>query len=90
VIFFGLLAGKVYADIDTVNVPADIYYGGSNLNSAVNTAISESNLSGTIFELNLNSRYIHNGSITVPAGEQLTIIAPEPGTTQDTAPPQIL
>jgi hypothetical protein len=74
---------------DTVNVFGDIS-GEGNLNKAVEAVVDTGNLSNTVFKLQLNSRYVLTDSILVPAGEHLTIIAPESGTTQATAPPQIL
>lgn len=78
------------AQPDTVDVPGDISPGEGSLNTAIQTAIDARTLSNKVFKLELNSRYVLNGTITVPAGEHLTIVAPEPGTTQATAPPQIL
>jgi len=78
---------KVTAQMDTVYVPGDVT-GEGNLNSAVTAHIG--NLSNTVFSLELNGYYILSEQITIPDGEHLTIIAPEPGTTQETAPPQIV
>ncbi|HEX9933810.1 MAG TPA: hypothetical protein VGB38_01335, partial [bacterium] len=78
------------AQIDTVNVSSDVPPVEGNLNNAVEAAISSGKLSSTVFKLNLDSRYIINRTITVPAGERLTIDAQEPGKTQDKAPPQIV
>ena len=47
-------------------------------------------LSNTVFMLEPFGYYVLTDSILVPAGEHLTIAAPEPGLTQETAPPQIL
>ncbi len=90
VAFLSLFTEKVCADMDTVYVAGDSIPDRSNLNDAVEAASSSGKLSSTVFELKLNSRYILNRSIIVPGGEQLTIVAPEPGATQETAPPQIL
>ena len=86
-IFFSL---QMLAQTDTVDVPSDITPEGGNLNEAVNTATESGTLSTTIFKLELNGYYVLSDSILVPPGEHLTIIAPEPGLTQETAPPQIL
>ena len=77
------------AQLDTVRVPSDTSTEGS-LNAAVAAASSEGKLSTTVFRLEPYGRYVLTGAINVPAGEKLTIIAPEPGITQETAPPQIL
>ncbi len=81
---------QLLAQTDTVGVTGDVPPGEGNLNNAVEAAISSGKLSSTVFDLNPNSRYIINRTITVPIGETLTIIAPEPGMTRETAPPQIL
>ena len=76
---------------ETVNVPSDSKEGTEgNLNKAISNVVAQGKLSTTVFMLELNGRYILDSGIVVPQGEQLTIIAPEPGTTQETAPPQIL
>ena len=77
------------AQLDTVRVPSDTTTEGS-LNDAVAAARSAGKLSTTVFLLEPYGRYVLTGAINVPAGEKLTIIAPEPGITQETAPPQIL
>jgi hypothetical protein len=76
------------AETDTVRVPSDSAPAGGNLNAAVATAAGK--LSRTVFVLEPNGYYILRGTISVPAGEHLIIVAPEPGTTQPTAPPQIV
>jgi hypothetical protein len=83
----GIRAG---AQTDTVRVPSDSAPGGGNLNAAVRSAAEAGNLSRTVFVLEPSGYYILSGTIAVPAGERLTIVAPEPGTTQATAPPQIV
>jgi hypothetical protein len=75
---------------DTVFVKSDVSPGEGNLNSAVKMVTAAGKLSGTIFTLEPNGYYILTDSILVPAGEHLTISAPEPGITQKTAPPQIV
>ena len=46
-------------------------------------------LSNTVFRLKPYGLYVLSATITVPAGTKLTIVAPDPGTTQETAPPMI-
>ncbi len=90
VLFISLLSvpETVFTQI-IVNVPGDSSPEGGNLNTAVETAIKSGTLSSSIFQLQLNSRYILSKPITIPRGEHLTIVAPDPGLTQHTAPPQI-
>lgn len=78
------------AQQDTIAVPSDIPPSTGNLNTAVTTAIAAKRLSTTVFKLEPSGYYVLNDSIVVPAGDHLTIIAPAPGATQATAPPQIL
>lgn len=42
------------------------------------------------FRIKPNGCYILVETITIPPGKYLTIIAPEPGQTQETAPPQVV
>jgi hypothetical protein len=72
-----------------VQVPSD-FTGEGNLNNAVQTAINSGTLSNTIFELEPFGYYILTGTIVVPVGQHLQIVAPKPGNTQTTAPPQIV
>lgn len=72
-----------------VQVPSDLT-GEGNLNNAVQAAIDAGTLSNTIFELEPFGYYILTGAIVVPVGEHLEIVAPKPGNTQETAPPQIV
>ena len=89
-VFSLFLTEEVCADTDTVYVAGDSIPEKSNLNDAVESVSSSGKLSSTVFALKLNSHYILNRSMIVPAGEKLTIIAPEPASTQEAAPPQIL
>lgn len=75
-----------------VEVPGYIETGGveGTLNTAVTNAINSGTLSTTVFKLKQFERYILTETITVPAGQHLTIVADEPGTAQETAPPQIM
>ncbi|HEY9167552.1 MAG TPA: T9SS type A sorting domain-containing protein [Candidatus Kryptonia bacterium] len=82
---------SLYAQTDTVDVPADGASGG-NLDGAINTAISQGTLSNTVFRLAAGSGYgqdyILNGIVTTPVHQKLTIIAPDP--TPSSPPPQIV
>ena len=76
---------------DTVHVQDSFDTGlEGTLNTAVTAAINGGTLSNTVFKLKPYGLYIINGTITVPAGTRLTIVADEPGTDQLSAPPQIL
>ncbi|MGA9121103.1 MAG: T9SS type A sorting domain-containing protein [Bacteroidota bacterium] len=78
------------AQTDTVDVPSDRGHGEGGLNAAVSAAIGSGTLSKTVFRLEPFGYYILDSTITVPAGTRLTIVAPEPGMTQQTAPPMIV
>ncbi len=69
-----------------------VYTGGSegSLNTAVQAAIDAGKLSTTVFKLNANDGYPLTGTIQVPIGQTLELVAPQPGATQETAPPQLL
>jgi len=85
-----LLATSLYAQKTTVQVPSDVAPGEGNLNNAIQAAINGGTLSNTIFELEPYGYYVSIGRIIVPVGEHLEIVGPEPGTTQQTALPQIV
>ncbi|MDP2885781.1 MAG: T9SS type A sorting domain-containing protein [Ignavibacteria bacterium] len=90
---FILLSGAcwTYSLAQTVvKVPSDNPPQEGNLNTAVQAAITAGKLSQTTFELEPYGYYVLTGTINVPAGQKLTVTAPEPGTTQAKAPPQIV
>ena len=83
---------QIFSQPDTV-VVKDFYSSGGiegTLNTAVQAVIDTGDLSNTVFKLQPFGYYILTDSILVPSGKRLTIIAPEPGNTQETSPPQIL
>jgi hypothetical protein len=84
-----LLPFGLFAQTDTVDVPSDYGVGEGSLNTAVSAKIAAGTLSNTVFRLQPYGLYILSSTITVPAGKRLTIVAPQPGTTQETAPPMI-
>jgi hypothetical protein len=90
VVLFLINSLYVFAQTDTVFVQSDILPGEGNLNTAVKTVTDAGKLSNTVFMLEPFGYYVLIDSILVPAGEHLTIAAPEPGLAQETAPPQIL
>lgn len=70
-----------FTQINMVNVISDILPDEGNLNHAIQVALRKGALSKTVFKLEPYGYYILNGAITVPAGELLTSVAPEPGIT---------
>ncbi|MBO8131006.1 MAG: T9SS type A sorting domain-containing protein [Candidatus Marinimicrobia bacterium] len=89
VVTFPLLFGQ---QKDTVDVPGYWESGGQEgtLNEAVQEAINNGTLSNTVFRLKPYEQYVLTATIEVPEGETLELVAPPPGNTQETAPPQIL
>ena len=85
-----ICAYSIFAQADTIRVAGDVFPGQGNLNKIIKQVTEEGKLSGSVFKLELNSRYILTGKIVIPEGEKLKIEAPEPGKTGGTAPPQIL
>ena len=63
--------------------------GEGTLNTAISAKITAGTLSNTVFRLKPYGLYVLSSTITVPAGKKLTLVAPDPGTTQETAPPMI-
>jgi hypothetical protein len=86
-----LFPAPLFAQPDTVDVLDFFEPGGGEgtLNTAVSAKISAGTLSNTVFRLKPYGLYVLSSTITVPAGTKLTIVAPDPGTTQETAPPMI-
>ena len=81
---------RSFAQMDTVVVPSDTGPGEGNLNRLVDSVTLAGKISTTVFRLEQDGRYVLTSEITVPAGKHLRIIAQEPGTTQESAPPQLL
>ncbi|HCV44227.1 MAG TPA: hypothetical protein DGH68_12135 [Bacteroidetes bacterium] len=78
-----VFSSPLYA-IDTVYVASGI----GTLNTAVDQNIAD--LNSKAFKLEPFGLYILTATITVPAGQHLRVVADDPGTTQQTAPPQIM
>jgi hypothetical protein len=89
-IFLALLVPVLLSAQTIVKVASDAGSNEGNLNLAVQAATTAGTLSSTTFQLEPNGYYVLTGAINVPAGQTLTIVAPAPGTTQATAPPQIV
>ncbi len=81
----------LWAQTDTVDVVDFFSPGGGEgtLNTAIQAKITAGTLSNTVFRLKPYGLYVLSSTITVPAGKKLTLIAPDPGSTQETAPPMI-
>ncbi|MDZ7374074.1 MAG: T9SS type A sorting domain-containing protein [candidate division KSB1 bacterium] len=88
-VIFGLTGVGSAQQKDTVYVPSDLT-GEGNLNVAVQQKIDEGKLSQTVFKLERLGYYILTGTITVPQGQHLEIVAPPVGRVQEEAPPQIV
>ena len=88
------LATTLYAQAqkDTVAVPG--YYESGNqygtLNNAIEAAVLNGTINNTVFKLTPYEVYVLSGSIFMDHGENLEIVAPKPGSTQESAPPQIV
>jgi len=85
------LGSMIYAQKDTVLVQG--YYATNQygtLNDAVETARTNGTINNTVFKLELYDVYVLSRSIFMSFGENLEIVAPKPGNTQETAPPQIV
>lgn len=85
------LSGSAFAQKDTVLVNGVKNGGGEgSLNNAIAAAQQEGKLSETVFKLVPFDIYILTSSVITAPGEHLEIVAPKPGTSQQTAPPQII
>lgn len=86
------LSGFAFAQKDTVNVlgyyESGFVYG--TLNDAIDAAIADGSISNTVFKLTPYEQYVLSKSIYLDHGQDLEIVAPAPGTDQESAPPQIL
>jgi len=89
-VFLMLLVPAVLAAQTIVPVPSDNPPDIGHLNTLIQTAIDGGKLSTTTFQLEALGYYVLTGTINIPAGQTLTIVAPEPGTTQNGSLPQIL
>ena len=85
------------AQTDTITVTSDLTTNTEgNLNIAISQVIVADSLnhtnkfSNTVFKLEPYGYYILTGTITTPKHAKLTIVGPTPGTTQLSAPPQIV
>ncbi|MGK9367452.1 T9SS type A sorting domain-containing protein [Melioribacter sp. Ez-97] len=81
----------LYAQKDTVVVPG-FYETGQygTLNDAIEKAINDGTINNTVFKLNPYEVYVLSRSIYLDHGQNLELVAPKPGDTQESAPPQIV
>lgn len=73
-----------------VDVPSDPPGSSGSLNNAIQSAIDGGTLSSTVFNLEAYGYYVLSGWIEIPLNQHLQITAPDPGTTQNEALPQIV
>lgn len=90
VLFPCFLWAQTIVDVESDYNPSTGEVVEGHLNAAIQTALDQGQLSNTTFRLAAAGYYVLTGTINVPAGERLTIIAPTPGSTPETAPPQIV
>ena len=88
----GFLSSGAYAQKDTVAVQGYYESGGTygTLNAAIQAAKDNGTINNTVFRLTPYDIYVLSSSIFIDHGESLDIWAPEPGDTQESAPPQIV
>ena len=98
-LLFGVVMVPIllHAQTDTILVVSDLTTATEgNLNNAISKVIVADSVnhtnkfSNTVFKLEPYGYYILTGTITTPKHSLLTIVGPTPGTTQLTAPPQIV
>ena len=85
------LSSVLYAQKDTVAVQG--YYEVNRygtLNDAIEAAKSNGTINNTVFKLTPYDVYVLSRTISLDHGQNLEIVAPKPGTTQESAPPQIV
>ena len=87
-----LVSVSLFAQQKDTTYVNGMYSGGAegSLNVAVQQATAAGKLSTTVFKLKPYDWYVVDGTIEVPAGQTLEIVAPPAGSTQESAPPQIL
>ncbi len=87
-----VLATLLFAQQKDTTYVKGMYSGGQEgeLNNAVLEAVAAGKLSSTVFKLNAYDWYVVNGTLEVPLGQTLELVAPKPGATQNEAPPQLL
>jgi hypothetical protein len=89
------LTVSLFGQLTPVNVVSDLTTSTEgNLNNAISDVINAdptgAQLSNTVFNLEPYGYYILTATITTPPHSHLHIVGPDPGTTQETALPQIV
>ena len=86
---FGSMA---YAQKDTVYVEGYWEAGEveGTLNDAINAAKNGGTINNTVFKLTQYDQYVLTSRISLGKNENLEIVADKPGSTEESAPPQIL
>ncbi|MBK7106505.1 MAG: T9SS type A sorting domain-containing protein [Ignavibacteriae bacterium] len=92
ILVFLLLNIVSLAQKDTVHVLGLYESGGTygTLNTAIEDAITNGTINNTVFKLTPYEVYVLSRSIYLDHNQNLEIVAPKAGTTQETAPPQIV
>ncbi len=87
-----LLSVSLFAQQKDTTYVKGLYSGGSEgeLNTVIQDAANSGSLNGKVFKLNPYDWYVLTSQIEVPVGQTLELVAPAPGATQNSAPPQIL
>ncbi len=88
---FIFLSFSIYAQKDTIDV--DGFYTTQQygtLNDAIEAARAEGTINDKVFKLAPYDVYVLSRSIFMSFGENLEIVAPKPGNTLESAPPQIV
>ncbi|MCF7802945.1 MAG: T9SS type A sorting domain-containing protein [Candidatus Marinimicrobia bacterium] len=84
-------AVPLHAQKDTVYVQGAIESGQEGtLNDAIEAAQADGSINNTVFKLTSYDYYVLTSTIEIDVGETLEIVGPTPGTTQASAPPQIM
>jgi hypothetical protein len=88
---------SLYAQMDTVVVQSDLTTGTEgNLNTAIGNVIKQDSInhtnkfSNTVFMLQPYGYYVLTATITTPPHSHFYLVGPNPGSTQDSALPQIV
>jgi hypothetical protein len=87
-----VFSSSVFSQKTTVEVQGYFETGGTygTLNTAIEEAVANGSINNTIFKLKNNEMYVLSRSIYIDHGQSLEIVADKAGTTQETAPPQIV
>ena len=85
------LSGTAYSQKDTIVVVGKIESGlDGTLNEAIKAVQDTGRINNIVFKLNPDELYVLTGTIEVDSNDMLEIVAPKPGTSQETSPPQLV